>query len=80
MWGFRFLQPFGSLLDNERTTHAQASFAWALSQAEDAVVAGPIHENGLLKRIHGRRKRFRGGGGRPVFGLWAAYSATASRR
>ncbi len=40
----------------------------------------PIHESGDFKRTHGRRKgRFHGGGGRPVFGLWATYRIAASR-
>jgi hypothetical protein len=39
----------------------------------------PIHESGRLKRIHGERPmRFHGGGGRPAFGLWAAYRIAAS--
>jgi hypothetical protein len=43
-------------------------------------VTVPIHESGNFKRTHGGRKgRFRGGGGRPVFGLWATYRIAASR-
>ena len=39
----------------------------------------PIHENGILGAPMVGDQRFHGGGGRPVFGLWAAYSVAASR-
>jgi hypothetical protein len=47
-------------------------------QAEDAVATGPVHENGLLNASMVSVRRFHGGGGRPVFGLWASYSVAAS--
>jgi|UPI00071B7501 hypothetical protein len=53
--------------------------AWRRSNAhKQAVVTGPVHENGILSAPTVSVQRFRGGGGRPVFGLWAAYSVAAS--
>jgi hypothetical protein len=77
----QLLQSFGSLLvreeTRERTTHAQAC-SGAQKAHKQAVTAGPIHENGILSAPTVSGQRFRGGGGRPVFGLWAAYSVAAS--
>jgi len=42
------------------------------------VATGPIHENGILNAPMVSAQRFHGGGCRPVFGLWAAYSIAAS--
>jgi hypothetical protein len=52
--------------------------AIARNAHKQVVAAGPIHENGILSASTVSGQRFRSGGGRPVFGLWAAYSVAAS--
>ena len=42
------------------------------------MAAGPLHENGILNASMVSATRFHGGGGRPVFGLWATYFVAAS--
>ena len=42
------------------------------------MATGPVHENGFLNAATVSVQHFRGGGGRPVFGLWATYSVAAS--
>jgi hypothetical protein len=74
-----FLQPF-RFSPQKRKNHLCAGKPRLKKkpQAEDAVATGPFHENGVLNAPTVSVQRFRGGGGRLVFGLWATYSVAAS--